>query len=95
MYSCKDQVSPVVKLFKEHMGKEINLYGFKEVYSEQDTLLYDSFRRKYPFLYVSYIDEDCGSCVFKIREWYKYSKSLPMYDNLAYCVQRRRLSEVP
>lgn len=82
--SCTDTTSPIVKLFRAHIGKEIKLEGFEEVYGEQDTLSYGSFRRKYPFLYVSYIDEECGSCVFKIREWYKYSESLPMYDKLAY-----------
>lgn len=82
--SCKDTTSPVVKLFREHIGKEINLKGFEEVYSEQDTLSYSDFCKRYPFLFVSYIDEECGSCVFKIREWYKHSESLPMYDKLAY-----------
>ena len=73
MVGCKGNSSPVAKLFREHLEKEICLEGFKEVYSEQ-----------YPGLYVSYIDEECGSCVFKIREWYKYSETLPMYDKLAY-----------
>ena len=41
--SCKDTTSPVVKLFREHIGKEINLKGFEEVYSEQDTLSYSDF----------------------------------------------------
>jgi hypothetical protein len=82
--SCKDNASPVVKLFKAHMEKEISLEGFKEVYSEQDTLLYGDFRKRHPFLFVSYIDEECGSCVVKIREWYKRSESLLLYDKLAY-----------
>ena len=52
--SCKDNASPVVKLFKAHMEKEISLEGFKEVYSEQDTLSYGDFRKRHPFLFVSY-----------------------------------------
>ena len=63
--SCKDNASPVVKLFKAHMEKEVSLEGFKEVYNEQDTLSYSDFRKHHPFLYVSYIDEECGSCVLK------------------------------
>ena len=82
--SCKDNASPVVKLFKAHLGKEICLEGFKEVYSEKDTLSYSDFRKRYPFLHVNYIDEECGSCLVKIREWYKRSESLSMYDKLAY-----------
>lgn len=79
--SCKDNASPVVKLFKAHLEKEICLEGFEEVYSEQDTLSYGDFRKHHPFLYVNYIDEECGSCLVKIREWYKRSESLPMYDS--------------
>ena len=41
--SCKNSTSPVVKLFREHIGKEINLKGFEEVYGEQDTLSYSDF----------------------------------------------------
>ena len=84
MVGCKGNSSPVARLFTAHLEKEICLDGFKQVYSEQDTLAYSDFRQRYPFLYVSYIDEECGSCVFKIREWYKYSETLPMYDRLAY-----------
>lgn len=82
--SCVDAVSPVVKLFKEHLEREISLEGFKKVYKGQDSLSYDDFRKRYPFLYVNYIDEECASCVVKIREWYKNSQSLPVYDKLAY-----------
>lgn len=36
--SCTDTTSPIVKLFRAHIGKEIKLEGFEEVYGEQDTL---------------------------------------------------------
>lgn len=81
---CMDNASPIVKLFRNHMGKEISLEGFPIVLSESDTVAYRDFRKKYPYVYINYIDEECGSCVFKIREWYKYYNSLPMYENLAY-----------
>ena len=82
--SCNNNTSPIVKLFQEHMEKEVYFKGFEEVYSEHDTLSYRDFRQKFPYIYVSYIDEECGSCVFKMREWYKLFGSLPMYNGLAY-----------
>ena len=33
--SCKDTTSPVVKLFREHLGKEIKLDGFEEAQIQQ------------------------------------------------------------
>ena len=49
--SCKDTTSPVVKLFREHIGKEINLKGFEEVYSS-----------RIPFHIVIFVKVDYGAC---------------------------------
>lgn len=81
--SCKD-VPPVVKLFKAHLNKKVELSGFDRVYSQGRTYMYDQFREQYPFLIVNYIDEECSTCKVKLREWYKKCNQLPQYNNLAY-----------
>lgn len=78
-----NDISPTVKLFKEHLNKCISLNGYNEVIG--DTIFdYTEFRRKYPFLMINYIDEECSVCKFKLKEWYKYANSLPKREQIAY-----------
>lgn len=77
-------VSPIVKLFKEHLNEKISLDGYSHVFSEDSISDYSVFRDKYPYLIISYIDEDCSVCKFKLKEWYKYADMLPKNEQLAY-----------
>ncbi len=78
-----NNISPTVKLFKEHLNRKVSLNGYKEVIG--DTIYdYNEFRKKHPFLMINYIDEDCSVCKFKLKEWYKYADSLPHSEQIAY-----------
>lgn len=79
-----NNVSPVVKLFKEHLNETISLDGYSHVHSDDSISDYSVFREKYPYLIINYIDEDCSVCKFKLKEWYKYADMLPKNEQLAY-----------
>ena len=83
MGSCVRQ-SPVVKLFKEHIGKTVSLEGYDSVYHGDTAYSYLEFRERYPFITVNYIDENCDICRVKVREWCDNFDKIPLGDNLAH-----------
>lgn len=80
---CKQQ-SPVVKLFKQHIGKTIVLEGYDSIYKGDEVYDYGSFREKHPFVTINHIDENCGVCKVKVRDWCYNQDKIPQNDNLAH-----------
>jgi len=73
-----------VKLFKDHLGKKVDLSGYDFVYNSKQVYSYAEFRAKYPFVTVNYIDEDCAICKIKVREWCDNAEKIPLHENLAH-----------
>jgi hypothetical protein len=80
---CRQEPS-VVKLFKDHLGKKVDISGYDVVYGNGRVYTYAEFRAIYPFVTVNYIDEDCGLCKVKVREWCDNVRKVPVHDNLAH-----------
>lgn len=83
LVGCKE-LPPIVQLFKEHLNKEVNLKGYDNVHCLDKTYSYTQFRKQYPYIIVNYVDEECSTCKFKLKQWYKNSDKLLQIDGLGY-----------
>ncbi len=81
---CIRRQSPVVKLFAQHIGKTVSLEGYDSVYQKNIAYSFREFRERYPFITVNYVDEDCGVCKVKVREWCDNLDKIPQDENLAH-----------
>ncbi len=72
-------------MIRKVIGKKVNMQGLDEILFLDQTMFYQDFRRKYPYVGIIYVDQDCGMCRNTVLEWTKQTlllKTLP--DNVAF-----------
>lgn len=81
--ACKE--NPTQKIIRKNVGKKVSMEGLDSVRFLNSILSYNEFRKKYQYVCIIYIDQDCSVCKTKVLEW-KMKRDLlkKLPDNIAY-----------
>lgn len=81
--ACKED--SIQKIIQKNVGKKVSMEGLDSVRFLNSVISYNEFRKKYEYVCIIYIDQDCGVCKTKVLEW-KMKRNLlkKLPDNIAY-----------
>lgn len=81
--SCREDTMQHV--IRNNIGKKIVMKGLDVINYLDKTLSYTEFRKKYKYISIIYIDQDCSVCKTTVLEWNKHIKQLKeISGNIAY-----------
>lgn len=75
LFACIDR-SPEYLRYKETIGKKVNLDMFENVSRRNKLFSLDEIRKKYEFISIVYLQENCKSCYEKFITWHKEMKRI-------------------
>ncbi|PIF02156.1 MAG: hypothetical protein CR996_00840 [Draconibacterium sp.] len=75
LFACTNQ-SPEYIRYKKTIGKNINLDMFENAFCEDNVFSLDEIRKKYEFISIVYLQENCKSCYKKFITWHKEMKRI-------------------
>lgn len=73
LVACIDS-SPEYQTYKKNIGKTVKLDMFKTVIFQGDTIQFADFRKKYKFISLVYLQDNCNPCYNKYINWHKKMK---------------------
>ncbi|MFR3330406.1 MAG: hypothetical protein ACLTSL_09645 [Odoribacter splanchnicus] len=81
--SCRDNTPQ--GMIRKAIGKKVKMQGLDEIQFLDQSMFYQDFRRRYPFVGIIYVDQDCGMCRNTVLEWTKQTALLKTFpDNIAF-----------
>ena len=78
-FSCQHH-KPREKEIRDYQKKEINLDMFDNIRHRSKEISFDNFRSKYRYIYLVYLQQDCGICYTKYVDWQKKMCSVNKFD---------------
>ncbi len=88
LVGCGSGDSPRLKLFRAYQGKQLDLSGLAAAptRSADSIVPFKQIKQQYRYLSLTYLDETCDVCRFKLQEWNRHAAELPKSPALAYVI---------
>lgn len=88
LVGCGSGDSSRLKLFRAYQGRTLDLSGLAEAPTRTaDSIVpFEQIKQQYRYLSLTYLDETCDVCRFKLYEWNRHAAELPKDPDLAYVI---------